>query len=281
MPAFADAPYVTWYDIGQGAGDAASNMASFRYSGLLSDGNYQFAAYYEPDDLNYSNGVDDGVAVIARRELIGGTTWGAWQTYRTEFTANNLYDGHDTISFGIDGDGIMHMSWGMHGDPYHYAKTNSSVLNSSVITFGSDLGTMTGIESGVTYPQFYSLPDGDLLYLFRVAGSGAGDTKLNRYDITTDTWSRVQNPLIYRQGSGYQSVNAYPQIMVVDSQGDLQLTWCWRTGADSTVPDPLNPGNNMSGYQTNHNICYAKSTNGGVTWTRTNDTSYYSLPIEE
>jgi hypothetical protein len=29
---------------------------------------------------------------------------------------NNIADGHDVISLGIDGDGYMHLSWGMHGD---------------------------------------------------------------------------------------------------------------------------------------------------------------------
>lgn len=270
--AFGDAQYVTWSNIGLGYATAGTNTPSFRYSSLITEGNYQFAAYYEPDDGNNSNGVNDGVAVFARRTL--GTD--TWQTYRTSFKANTLSDGHDTISFGIDGDGVIHMSWGMHGDAFHYSKTAASVLNSDPITFGADLGTMTGggNESGTTYPQFYRLPDGNLLYLFRTGGSGNGDTKINRYDTGSDTWSRVQTPLIdgYVSGGGYPSVNAYTNTMVLDAQGNLQLTWCWRTGSDSTC--------GFTDYQSNHNICYAKSSDQGATWKKMDNTAY-TLPIWE
>ncbi|MGW8257632.1 MAG: BNR-4 repeat-containing protein [Thermoguttaceae bacterium] len=275
--AYADAPFVTWSDVGWGYGANGINTG-YRNSALMTVDNYQFISYYEPVFGQY-----DGAVVIGRREL--GTD--NWQTFRTSFHANRIIDAHDNIGFGIDGDGIMHISWGMHGDPpetFHYAKTTASVVNDNPITFGSDLGApgMTGSETAVTYPRFYSLASGDLFYLFRTGGSGNGDTVLNRYSTDTQTWTRIQNPLIDNYGYGYPTVSAYTQNLVTDSQGTIHLAWCWRTGPDSTVPNYHSGGShpNYSDYQTNHNICYAKSTDEGATWQRTDGTPY-SLPIEE
>jgi hypothetical protein len=39
----------------------------------------------------------------------------------------------------------------------------------------------------VTYPKFQTLPDGDVLFLFREGGSGNGDWYLHRYDTDTDS----------------------------------------------------------------------------------------------
>ena len=66
--------------------------------------------------------------------------------------------------FGLDGLGYMHLSWGMHGDAFHYARTTTSVTNGEPIVFGPDR-TMTTNENTVTYPQFLTMTNGDLLYL--------------------------------------------------------------------------------------------------------------------
>ena len=95
-------------------------------------------------------------AVLISQAQIGGLEGAA-------FTANNITDGHDCISFGIDGLGYMHLSWGMHADAYHYARSLTPVTGTNGIAFGPD-GTMTGKENTVTYPQFMNLPNGDLLY---------------------------------------------------------------------------------------------------------------------
>jgi hypothetical protein len=55
----------------------------------------------------------------------------------------------------------MHLSWGMHGDQFHYAKSTAPVTGNDSIALGPDV-TMTGTETTVTYPQFLRLPDGDL-----------------------------------------------------------------------------------------------------------------------
>jgi hypothetical protein len=62
---------------------------------------------------------------------------------------------------------------------------------------------MTGQENAVTYPQFLTLPNGDLFYFFRQGVSGAGDTYLNRWSIVTHSWTNVN------YNAGQQPIIAY------------------------------------------------------------------------
>jgi hypothetical protein len=110
---------------------------------------------------------------------------------------------------------------------------------------------MTGrSEDRVTYPEFYNLPDGDLLSLYRIGASGNGNLVLNRYDVRRGSWETVQENLI--DGQGRRS--AYWQA-AVDEQGTLHLSWVWRESGDVA---------------TNHDLCYAKSGDGGRTWQKSN-----------
>ena len=60
-----------------------------------------------------------------------------------------------------------------------------------------------------------------------------------------------------------------PQL---DADGNFHLIWTWRYQSDSPAGE--------SGYQTNHDFDYARSTNGGLTWLRQNNIPY-SLPINQ
>ncbi len=61
-----------------------------------------------------------------------------------------------------------------------------------------DLGPsepMTGQhEKQVTYPQFYLMRGGDLVFVYRDGQSGRGDVMLSRWN--GRTWSAVAHPLI-------------------------------------------------------------------------------------
>jgi hypothetical protein len=196
------------------------------------------------------------MVAIARRQL-GSTTW---SITNTSFTANDITDDHDMISIGIDGNGLLHMSWGMHNNSLKYTTSTASVLNNNSINFYSTRASYMpitapsgGYTNEITYPQFYNIPgSSDLLFWYRVGGSGGGsgngNLNLNRYSAATGTWSQVKGPVLDGISS---SVNAYPNTMVINSQGTYEISWTWRATSD---------------YQTNSNICYAQSTNG-TTWT--------------
>jgi hypothetical protein len=169
----------------------------------------------------------------------------------------------------------MHLSWGMHGDAFHYSRSTTPVTGSAPIVLGPDT-TMTGRENSVTYPQFLKLPDGDLLYLFREVTSGNGDTFLNRYDTATRTWDNVHRSgstqLPFIKGTGWTpNYNAYPNMPQLGGDGDdLFLTWCWRYNSDSPAGE--------AGYQTNNNFAFGRSNDAGLTWQR-HDGTPYVLPV--
>ena len=118
---------------------------------------------------------------------------------------------------------------------------------------------MTGVlEKNVTYPEFYSLPDGNLLFFYRDGQSGQGNLVINRYDLSTKQWTQLHTNLI----DGQKQRNAYWQACV-DQNGTIHLSWVWRESSDVA---------------SNHDLCYAKSTDGGVTWVNSKNESYV-LPI--
>ncbi len=220
------------------AGSSVNVTANTR-SSLVTHSTTQFAAFYDAD----------GHLVLAQRQ-IGDD---AWQTRRTPHRAN-IADAHNALSLAVDGDGFLHVAWDHHNSPLHYARSTAPLTLELAAP-----SPMTGQrESRVTYPQFHLLPDGDLLFLYRDGGSGHGSLVLNRYDTAAQSWSNVQPNLIDGEGraSPYWDLN-------VDRRGTLHLAWNWRD-----TPDVA----------TNHDLCYARSTDGGVTWTKSDD-SALALPL--
>ena len=176
--------------------------------------------------------------------------------HKTQYTGNTA-DAHNVISIAVDGDGYLHISWDHHDNELRYAV--------SVEPLSLVLGAkkqMTGIEEGkVSYPQFYNLKNsGDLIFMYRSGQSGRGILVINSYDIKTGVWSQLHQNLIDGEGKR----NAYWQAYV-DKQGTIHVSWVWRETWDVS---------------TNHDIAYAKSTDGGKTWTRSTGEAY-ELPITQ
>lgn len=263
-PAFNQ--YISATPIGLGYASGRINATSYARDNVVTVGDQQFVGFYEP-------AADGGNVVIARR-TIGQDKWVRTET---SFVSNDIDDNHNIIALAIDGDGIMHMSWGMHaeqaaGGPYNYARSTGSVLTpGQTIAFTPNLEhtAMPGIgdTTKVTYPEFVNLPDGDLLYFFRSGGSGSGDVQLNRYDTDTDTWSAVHLDLLDGDATANNTTaNAYWNTPVLDDDGNLHLSWLYRRSA--------------SGLQTNRDLHYAVSPDGGVTWLKDDGTAY-TTPITQ
>ena len=246
------APGVTLTPVAAGYAYENLNAQSFVRHNLYTVGVTQFIAFY---------GVNTNVVFGSR--LLGTTNW---TLQATNFKPNSAVDGHDTISIGIGADGILHCSWGMHGNPFNYARSTQPWSLSLIKT------NMTGYENSVTYPQFLNCPNGDLLYFFREGGSGSGNTFINRYSALTHTWTNVtlgtsQAPFIVGQtGVPATTCNAYPNYACFDTQTNLHITWAWR---DSSVT-----------IESNHDTLYARSPDFGATWKRWNTTPY-TLPITQ
>lgn len=215
------------------------NTVIFRKNSLVTYKGWQYASYYNENQY----------VVLAKRKT-GATTWTITQTpYQGDAT-----DAHKSISLMVDGAGYLHVAWGQHNNPLNYAVGNKP----GSLQLGPKQ-SMTGQKEGkLSYPEFYRLANGNLLFMYRDGGSGNGNLMLNQYSTVTKKWSRLQDNLIDGQGKR----NAYCQ-MTVDQAGTIHLSWVWRESPDVA---------------SNHDMAYACSKDGGITWQKTNGEKY-TLPI--
>jgi hypothetical protein len=176
-----------------------------------------------------------------------------WSSVRTNLKGN-ISDAHNSISMITDGAGYLHIAWDHHNDRLNYCRSKgrgSIELTKPMNMTGKD-------EERVTYPEFYRMPNGDLIFLYRNGESGRGNLVMNRYDVRKRQWRRIQDNLI----DGENERNAYWQAFV-SRNGTLHLSWVWREEPDVA---------------TNHDMGYARSRDGGVTWEKATGEKY-TLPI--
>lgn len=228
-------------EVGKGYSQTSVNTTVFRNNSLVTRGDEQYISYYDAE----------GFLVLGKRKL----NTEQWTLHRTQYKGK-VTDAHNIISMMLDGDGYIHIAFDHHGNKLNYCR--------SIAPYSLLLGekiTMTGIdEADVTYPEFYSLAGGDLLFAYRSGASGRGNLVMNRYAVKEKKWQRVQNVLI----DGENKRNAYWQLYV-DERGTIHLSWVWR---ETWL------------VETNHDLCYARSSDNGVTWYKSTGEKY-QLPIRQ
>ncbi|GLB52322.1 hypothetical protein NBRC110019_13610 [Neptunitalea chrysea] len=215
------------------------NTVVFRNSAVTTFKDVQFTAYYNPK----------GAMILAKRKL-GSSKWTFLQTPYY----GNIKDAHNDISIAVDAKGYLHVSWDHHNTKLRYAKS----LKPMSLQLTKEL-PMTGLqETSVTYPEFHNLPNGKLLFCYRSGESGRGNMVINSYDVKTQKWTQLQSNLL----DGENTRSAYWQ-MTVGENGAIYVSWVWRETWDVS---------------TNHDMCYAVSYDGGITW-RKSTGEKYKLPI--
>jgi BNR repeat-containing family member len=224
--------------LGLGWSKTSINTVIFRKNSLVSHNGTQYASWYDTS----------GHVTVASKNADS-----KWNVKHTAMTGN-VKDAHNTISMMVDGDGFIHLSWDHHNNPLRYAKS----ISPGSLEFTTSELMMDRDEQRVSYPEFYRLPSGNLLFLYRNGESGKGNLVINQYDIITRKWTRVQDNLI----DGENERNAYWQAFV-SADGTMHISWVWREDPDVA---------------TNHDMCYARSRDGGITWEKSNG-ERYSLPI--
>ncbi len=238
----------------------AINGVSFQDQIIATLGAYQYTAYY-----NSVSGVE---RIVLARRTVDGFEVGPWESFQTslEFTngdesgAGTSWNAHNTISLGIcETDGTLHLAWDHHGHTLKYCKSIPGLCTTQTSSWGSGMLLPTQnwlvapgqTVSSVTYPQFISTPSGGLYMNWRIGGSGNGDQLFSVYQPGTGNWS---SPVTFIDRAGnYQGSNSRcPYINGFDfaPDGSIHVTWTWRESAGSS----------------NHDICYAYSSDGGLTW---------------
>ncbi|MCX7048153.1 MAG: BNR repeat-containing protein [Candidatus Sumerlaeota bacterium] len=239
---FPDGPYGT-----------CINGQTFQQEGMISFGEYQYAGFFE----------DGGVLCVARRSLPKE----AWEKIRfVDYPKIKHKDVHNVVVVGLcPKDGTIHLSFDHHGHPLHYRKSVPGLaLKPQDFKWHASLfgPTTSELEPGkplaqVTYPMFFSTPQGNLQFLFRQGGSGNGDWRLAEYDPDAKDW-QVLGILFSRAGKYETSDSrcAYPNALRYDPKGRLHVTWCWRETPKGAPFD----------LATNHDLMYAYSDDFGRTW---------------
>ena len=199
------------------------NSTSFRKNALITHfcengDTFQYAAFYDCNSMIIlAQKKNDEDWFCLKTGLYGRTT-----------------DAHNSISIITDKLGYLHMAWSDHNRNLNYMR--SQAPHSLIMRKYN----MTGLyENKVTYPEFYQLPSGNLILLYRSGASGNGNLILNRYDISLEQWIQVHSNLI----SGNNTMSPYWQA-TIDNNGRLHISWVWRDTSDVS---------------SNHDISYAVS----------------------
>ena len=235
--------------------EGSVNVASFQQDGLFTHGDQQYVAWYR----------SDGRAVVARRDLSGQE----WQSIELDgFLDAN--DSHNTISMAVSpSDGRLHMALGTHGRAQLYIRSLPGVAtgerewaSTSFESVKRVVPFSNGGSTTWTYPQF-EMVDGHLLLTYREGSSNNGRQALARYNGDADgTWTYLG---LFTGSSGTwtgpwgSSTSRYGYLHGFGTDpvtGDLAVTFSWRERSGWCSGSGLG----------NHDIGYASSPDGGMTW---------------
>lgn len=241
-----------------GAYGTSMNGQTFQQEALVSHNGYQYAAYFDASKR----------PAVARRALPNG----AWERIVfNDYGPIGHTDVHNVNVIGIcPEDGTIHLSFDHHNSTMHYRRSAPNVAtNPAQFAWSQGLfgATTSQLEPGnslaeVTYPQFFTSPQGKLQFCFRLGSSGNGDWHF--YEYSSAGWQRL-GMLFSREGtySGKTSRSAYPNQFRYDREGRIHITWSWREA-----------GSDLTG---NHDLGYTHSADFGRTWQSNSGTTIATL----
>lgn len=243
----------------------AINGIAFQTDILRTFNGYQYTAWYD--------NVANVQTVWLARRTITNTSVGNWQLFKTGSTFVNgkgSWDAHNVIALGISPlDGTLHFSWDHHGHTLRYRRSVLGLCTTNTAAWGTggmllpETNSLTAVAAtitSVTYPRFYNTPSGGLVFTYRTGSTSAGDHWLHNYLPGVGLWStrwKIEAKEgtytgVLKDGTTGSSTsrNAYENGYDFGPDGTMHHTWTFREAADAA----------------NHDICYAYSTDGGVTW---------------
>jgi len=238
------------------------NWSSWDQEKIATYGDFQYTVYWDADQ----------VMVLVRRDLRDNTL----QPLRLPKCTLKNNDRHRNTCLGISAaDGRLHFSWDHHVDQLHYTKSRAGFLTDPSATIRAEdiespqpMLSDPARERGVTYPRFVMDGKGALFCTYRIGGSGNGDNVLNRYDAKTATWKRLgmifSREGIYGPWNNSTSRCAYLHDLLFDRRQRLHATWVYREAGAT--------------WASNHDLHYAYSDDGGLTWCNNGGKKIADLP---
>src|SRR5690606_18222236 len=134
-------------DVGFGWAKNTVNTAVFRKNSLVSNASFQFISYYDGEGM-----------VTSGKRRQNSERW----TLKRRPYRGDAADAHNVISMMIDGDGYLHVAWDHHNGRLRYAKS----MEPGGLELGEEEAMVGSEENRVTYPEFFALPAGDLLFFY-------------------------------------------------------------------------------------------------------------------
>ncbi len=260
---------------GRARGGAARFTGGIGARGVTFNG-YQYVVFYTARDRSRPTRESWGEVVVGRRDVRGND----WQYACVPTHRITSEDAHNRPAIAIsEGDGRIHLTFDHHNDPQmNYASSARGAATNPAATPWDDTTFAyqpnfgwTSFRWSVTYPAFTRSGAGDLLLYFRDGGSGNGEMQKLRYDSAAGTWEPEITRLsasagTYEGRSGNRGPYTASGIQV-GPDGSLHMSWLWREGHCNSAL-----ASSVSGIHCNHGLFYARSTDGGRSWLRSDGT---------
>lgn len=141
----------------------------------------------------------------------------------TDTTFDSPHDvGHTQTSLGIDGDGTLHVFYGMHNHQIRYLQSNAP----NSVTDGFTKSSPPTFSGSFTYPNITNAPNGDLYGIIRNSNMNSYG-ELHHFDNDTNTWSELPS-FAHQPGA-----TVYPDHVITDDAGDVHIVWEWAADGPS------------------------------------------------
>ena len=233
----------------------AVNGRSHQQTPLTTYRGYQYVTYFDAQRR----------VCIGRRKLPAGS----WEVIYFNDHRFKTNDSHNTTVLGICvQDGTIHMAFDHHASKLNYRVSKLGAAHDpESVQWNADLfGTVThslgsvAADPKVTYPRFFSAPNGNLMLFYRSVTSGNGNGMLEEYDGKEHDWTPSLGKAIARdmgtfEAKGKTSEFRCPYMNSVSYAGErLHMSWVWRDRFEKTNP------------RNQHDLGYAYSDDDGLTW---------------
>lgn len=197
----------------------------------------------------------DGTPYAARRP-VGSDGWSRVDLAAiagNPLDAPTAPDDHNVYAIGVDASGRVHVAGNMHTDPLRYIRSRSAGLGAWMP------GPAPQPSDSVTYPTFVGLPDGTLLFWRRQGEAGEGRIVVDALRPGSARWRSLGTVLDGRPSGE----SPYLHHIAVDRSGTIHVMFEWR---------------GSTAVESNTDVGYARSEDGGRTWERSDGTRL-QLPI--